>query len=110
MLRLKRATAVSMIRAFVVIVLAAVSAIAQRGTGEIRLQVKDPSGAVIQVTGSIVGQATGIDRSFETDATGLYTIKGLPLGRYLLKLDKPGFATYSGIIEIESQVPLTLAL
>lgn len=90
------------------ILIAASLATAQRVTGEIRLQVQDASGAVLQAAGSIVAHATGVDRTFETDAEGHQTIRSLPLGRYLLQVERPGFGIYSNIVEIQSQAPLTL--
>ena len=38
---------------------------AQRISGEIRLQVTDVTGSAIQASGRIVGQATGVERTFE---------------------------------------------
>src|ERR1035441_1421440 len=62
--------------------------------GQIRIDVKDPSGAPIAATGRLTGPG-GTDQTFQTDAGGVYAFTGLPLGRYRLPITKPGFATQS---------------
>jgi len=79
---------------------------AQRISGEIRLQVTDVTGSALRASGSIVGQATGVERTFETDDTGRYAIRGLPPGRYELIVRSTGFAPHSDVVEIQSQLPI----
>jgi hypothetical protein len=79
---------------------------AQRITGELRLQVNDPAGDGIRAAGSIAGEATAVDRTFETDETGRLTIRALPPGRYELIIRSEGFASKTQLIEIESEFPL----
>ena len=81
-------------------------AVAQRISGEIRLQVTDVTGSTLQASGSIVGRATGVERTFETDDTGHSTLRGLPPGRYELIVRSTGFAPHSDVIEIQSQLPI----
>jgi hypothetical protein len=81
-------------------------AFAQRISGELRLQVTDVTGSTLQASGTIVGQATGVERTFETDDTGRSTIRGLPPGRYELIVRSTGFAPHSDVIEIQSQLPI----
>ena len=81
-------------------------ALGQRISGELRLQVTDPTGSGIHATATIVGQATGVDRTFETDEEGHFTVRGLPLGRYELTLRTEGFLSKTELIEITSQLPL----
>ena len=66
----------------IAILVGASSALAQRISGELRLQVTDVTGAILRATGSISGQATGVDRTFETDEMGRFTIRALPPGRH----------------------------
>jgi hypothetical protein len=80
-------------------------AFAQRLSGELHLQVVDPTGAGIHSTATIVGQATGVDRTFETDEMGKFTIRGLPLGRYELSVGSQGFVPKTEAIEIVSVLP-----
>src|SRR5260370_4616551 len=51
---------------------------AQRGAGELRLTVKDPSGLGLEANGSLVGQATQSLRLFTTNPEGHYSIRPLP--------------------------------
>ena len=55
-----------------------------QSTGEIRLQVYDPSGAALQASGRIAGP--GANRTFQTDARGAYSLDGLTFGRYRLDI------------------------
>jgi hypothetical protein len=43
---------------------------AQGLAGEIRLEVKDPSGAAMQASGRLENLQTGASRSFQTDGNG----------------------------------------
>src|SRR6266446_5164517 len=81
-----------------VAVLALVSfhcAIAQT-TGVIRGTVKDPSGAVIggaKITAIL--QATNATRTAASDIRGEYVFPTLPVGRYTVEIEAPGFKKYS---------------
>ena len=88
------------------IIAAASLAMAQRISGELRLQVTDTTGAGLHAAGTIVGQATGVDRSFETDDDGRFIVRGLPPGRYELAIRREGFSAKTIPIEIQSQLPL----
>jgi hypothetical protein len=78
----------------------------QRPGGEIRLEVKDPSGAAMEASGKIRNLANGTDRSFQTDAQGVYTLRRLPHGRYRLELSRSGFASQSLLIDVQSDSPM----
>ena len=54
----------------------------QTPTGQIHLEVKDPSGAALVATGKLASVAPGPTRSFQTDAQGAYSFDGLTLGLY----------------------------
>ena len=47
-----------------------------QNVGEIRLAVKDATGASVQAGGTIEGLATGVHRDFQTDDKGLHTFTG----------------------------------
>ncbi len=49
----------------------------QQLTGEIRLEVKDPSGKAMEAAGKLENLLTGVGRSFQTDAQGKYTLGSL---------------------------------
>jgi outer membrane receptor protein involved in Fe transport len=93
---------------------AALTLHAQRPQGEIRVQVKDPSGAVMEASGKLESLPAGVQRSFQTDALGTYTFGNLPYGRYRLEISKNGFVTQSLQLDVQSVTPIsrtvTLAL
>ncbi|HML17952.1 MAG TPA: TonB-dependent receptor [Bryobacteraceae bacterium] len=80
---------------------------AQRPSGEIRLQVNDPSGAAVRVSGKLKNIATGEERSFETDDKGAVRFSGLAFGRYAIQIAKAGFAAQTISIDIKSSSPVT---
>jgi outer membrane receptor protein involved in Fe transport len=81
--------------------------VAQQPTGEIRLSVKDPSGAAVVASGTLRNSATGATRAFETDTSGLFTLENLPFGRYRLEVTKSGFAVESSLINVRSATPIS---
>jgi hypothetical protein len=74
--------------------------------GEIRLEVKDATGAAIEATGSIEGLATGVHRDYRTDARGMHTFTGLPFGTYRLQIGRDGFAAQSVRVDVRSEAPI----
>jgi outer membrane receptor protein involved in Fe transport len=85
----------------------------QTPTGQIQIEVRDPSGAAVQTSGKLTGSSRG-ERNFQTDAQGKYTFSDLPFGRYHLEVSKEGFASQSIAIDVQSGTPVsrtvTLAL
>jgi hypothetical protein len=81
------------------------TAIGQRVSGELRLQVTDPTGAALRASGTIMSQTAGVDRSFETDESGRSIFRALPPGRYELSLRSSGFSAKTVTIEVQSQLP-----
>jgi outer membrane receptor protein involved in Fe transport len=94
----------------VVLLLHVGALLAQRLTGEIRLEVKDPAGAPMEASGKLESIPAGVERSFQTDAQGASTITALPFGRYRLEVAKSGFATQSLVIDVQSAAPLARSL
>jgi hypothetical protein len=84
--------------------LAGAAAYAQ-STGEIRLQVNDPSGAALQASGHVAGPAT--DRAFRTDAQGGFSLSGLAFGRYHMEISRLGFVSRSITIDINTPTPVS---
>src|SRR5262245_13355948 len=75
-------------------------------TGELRLEIKDPSGNAVEASGKLESLSTGETRSFQTDAQGKHRFEGLAYGRYRLEVSRDGFATQSELINVRSTEPL----
>src|ERR1700733_10712999 len=73
--------------------------------GEIRLQVKDPSGAPMEAAGRLESIAGGVARDFQTDTQGNVVLGNLPFGRYRLRISKSGFTPQTVAIEVQSATP-----
>src|ERR1700722_11912866 len=80
---------------------------AQQPTGEIRLDLRDPSGAAVQASGVLRNAAGGPAQSFETDSQGSYRFQALPYGRYRIEISKTGFANLTLSIDVQSPTPVS---
>ncbi len=90
--------------------LSAVGARAQRVRGELRLEVHDPHGTAVSPAGELVSEANGFRRTFVAGPEGRYIAQDLPFGVYRLSLQAEGFAPWSDLVEIRSEVPVRLAV
>src|SRR6267378_4260620 len=86
------------------------SARAQRVRGELRLEVHDPHGAAVSPAGELVSEANGVRRAFVAGPEGRYIAQDLPFGVYRLSLQAEGFAPWSDLVEIRSEVPVRVAV
>jgi hypothetical protein len=70
------------------------SALGQTVTGSITGQVTDPSGAVV-VGAKVTAEntATAVKTPTQTNASGVYTIRFLPIGTYTVTVEAAGFTT-----------------
>ena len=65
---------------------------AQNVTGSVTGQITDPSGALIAKARVVAENvATGVRTGSETNDSGVYSIRLLPVGQYRLVIDAPGF-------------------
>jgi len=78
----------------------------QQPTGELRLEVIDPAGKALVASGMLTSLATGVSRSFQTDAQGRFTLSGLSFGRYRLEVSQTGFAAQSVLVDVQSATPV----
>jgi outer membrane cobalamin receptor len=90
--------------------LCGMSARAQRARGELRLEVHDLHGTAVASSAELVSEANGFRRSFATGPDGRYVAQDLPFGVYRLSLQAEGFAPWSDLVEIRSEVPVRVAL
>ena len=88
------------------LLLASLAVQAQVPPGEIRGEVKDPSGSPMAASGRLRNLASGAERSFDTDAQGGFDLANLPYGRYRLEVLKSGFATQSVLIDVQTPAPI----
>src|SRR5258706_11225502 len=86
------------------------SARAQRVRGELRLEVHDPHGAAVSPSGELVSEASGVRRTFIAGPEGRYVAQDLPFGVYGVSLQAAGFAPWSDLVEIRSEVPVRVAV
>jgi len=91
---------------FICLVLAPGYVFGQLATGEVRLEVKDPSGSGMEAAGTLESLAAGIKRNFTTTSQGRHTFASLPFGVYRLRLEREGFASTSVLIEVHSELPV----
>ena len=99
-----------LIHAIVLLFLAALSASAQRSRGELRIEVHDPQGAALAPAAELVSEANQFRRTFPVGTDGRYVLQDLPLGVYRLSLSAEGFAPWTDLVEIRSEVPVRLAV
>jgi outer membrane cobalamin receptor len=79
--------------------------LAQTNTGELRVKVADQAGLPIPCAIELVSQANQVRQKVETDAAGSLVVKRLPYGMYRMRVERPGFAPQSELIEIRSAIP-----
>jgi hypothetical protein len=92
----------------VVLLVTAMSAHAQRVRGELRIEVRDGQGAALSPGTELVSNANQLRLTFVVGADGRYVVQDLPFGVYRLTLNAKGFAAWTSIVEIRSEVPVRL--
>jgi outer membrane cobalamin receptor len=95
---------------FALFFLCALNAWAQRVRGELHLEVHDPHGTPVPSPGELVSESNGFRRTFVAGSEGRYVAQDLPFGVYRLSLQAEGFALWSDLVEIRSEVPVRLAV
>src|SRR5579864_2931493 len=81
---------------------------AQTGSGVLRGQVTDPSGAAISNASVIMTPATGSPIVVQTNGQGMYEFKNIPSGNYTLTVSAPGFTLYEHDNLVIADQPLRL--
>lgn len=72
--------------------------------GELRLTVKDDTGAAVEAAGWMEAAGTGVRRSIRTDASGAVVVSDVAAGSYRVRLSRAGFAPFDERIEIGEAV------
>src|SRR5438309_922919 len=83
-------------------------ALAQSGTGTLRGQVTDPSGAIVTNADVVMTPANGSPITTQTNSQGMYEFKNLSPGEYTLNVVAPGFALYENHKVVIADQPLRL--
>src|SRR5881227_256019 len=78
---------------FLMLTLCAV-AFAQQTTGTIKGQVSDEFGGVIVGATVVAVDASGTKKTATTNGEGNFAISSLAVGKYIVQITAPGFATY----------------
>ncbi|MFI5056560.1 MAG: TonB-dependent receptor [Candidatus Acidiferrales bacterium] len=99
-----------LIRTVAMLFLAALSAAAQRSRGELHIEVRDPQGAALASAAELVSKANQFRRTFQVGVEGRYVLQDLPFGVYRLSLTAEGFAPWTDLLEIRSEVPVRIAI
>jgi len=90
--------------------LTAGTSLAQRQRGQVRIEVRDPAGSAIAANAEIVSEGNGFRRSFQISSDGHTLLQDLPFGIYRLSLEAQGFAEWSKVLEVHSELPVQLAV
>src|ERR1700730_9874819 len=83
---------------------------AQRVRGELRIEVRDPQGAALASKAELVSDANQFHRTFQIGADGRYVMQDLGFGVYRLSLNTEGFAPWSDLVQIRSEVPVRISV
>ena len=89
-----------------IICLQAVLSPGQIPAAEVLIDVKDPSGAAMEVSGKLENLASGTIRRFRTEMRGHYKLENVSPGRYRLEITRKGFATQSLLLDVHATTPL----
>jgi TonB dependent receptor/TonB-dependent Receptor Plug Domain len=84
-------------------------AFAQRERGELRIEVKDPQGRPAAGSAQLISESNQLKREFPIAAEGKYIASELPFGVYRLTIAAEGFADWTDLVEIRSEVPVRVA-
>ncbi len=96
---------------FLFVFLAATMSVqAQRARGELRIEVHDPQGAALASTAELVSEGNQFRRNFQTDHDGRYVAQNLPFGLYRLSVKAEGFALWTDVVEVRSEVPIHITV
>jgi outer membrane cobalamin receptor len=91
---------------FALFLMSALQAHGQRARGELRIEAQDPQGAMLAATAELVSDANQFRRKFVLGADGRYVAQDLGFGTYRLSLRAKGFAPWTRLLEIRSEVPV----
>src|ERR1700686_3328934 len=80
----------------------------QHVRGELRIEVHDSVGAAVSADAELLSEANQLHRTFKIAQDGRYTAQNLPFGVYRLNINAEGFAPWSNLVDIRSEVPVRI--
>ena len=83
---------------------------AQVNYGELRLRVTDPSGLGVRTAVELKSAGNHYDNMLATDDAGSVAVKPVPYGFYLVEVAPPGFTAVTKQVEVDSALPVVLAI
>src|ERR1700675_4179814 len=81
---------------------------AQRVRGELRIEVHDSAGATIAADAELLSEPNQLHHTLKITQDGRYTAQDLPFGVYRLNINAEGFAPWSNLVDIRSEVPMRI--
>ena len=81
---------------------------AQHVRGELRIEVHDSDGAAVAADAELLSEANQLHRTFKIAQDGHSTAQDLPFGVYRLTINAEGFAPWSKLVDIRSEVPVRI--
>src|SRR5271156_2996798 len=79
-------------------------------SGELHLEVTDPSGLGVKTTVQITSEANGYRATLPTNDEGQLDVQRLPYGVYQVEIEQTSFADVSQSVEIRSSIPTVYAI
>src|SRR5713226_10737103 len=83
---------------------------AQRERGELQIEVRDPQGQSAAAMAELVSESNQVKKNFAIPVDGKYLASELAFGVYRLTVTAQGFAPWSGLLEVRSEVPVRVAV
>ena len=83
---------------------------AQRARSELRIEVRDPQGAAVPSEAEFVSDANQFRWVFRVGTDGRYVVQDIPFGVYRLSVSTDGFAPWSDLVEVRSEVPVCVSV
>src|SRR5208283_3647085 len=76
----------------------------------LRRELRDPKGASLAARGELLSEGNSFQRNFQVPNDGHIVLQDLPFGVYRLNLSAEGFAVWSDVVEVHSEVPVKLGI
>src|ERR1700722_7730505 len=83
---------------------------AQRERGELQIEVRDPQGQRAAATAELVSESNQVKKTLAVAGGRRYLASELAFGVDRLTITAQGFAPWSGLLEVRSEVPVRVAV